>query len=56
MKRLLAASLIVASISLAYAQTATFDIAKSAAATAKEAKITCKKTGSCAQKLRDCVL
>jgi antitoxin component YwqK of YwqJK toxin-antitoxin module len=28
---------------LAYAQTATFDIAKSAAATAKEAKITCKK-------------
>jgi antitoxin component YwqK of YwqJK toxin-antitoxin module len=43
MKRLLAASLIVASISLAYAQTATFDIAKSAAATAKEAKITCKK-------------
>ena len=43
MKRLLAVSLIAASISLAYAQTAPFDIVKSATVAAKEAKITCKK-------------
>jgi antitoxin component YwqK of YwqJK toxin-antitoxin module len=43
MKRLLATSLIASSLSLAYAQTTPFDIAKSATATAKEAKITCKK-------------
>jgi antitoxin component YwqK of YwqJK toxin-antitoxin module len=43
MKRLLAVSLIAASVSLAYAQTAPFDIVKSATVAAKEAKITCKK-------------
>lgn len=42
MKRLFATSLIAASLPVAYAQTP-FDIAKSATATAKEAKITCKK-------------
>jgi antitoxin component YwqK of YwqJK toxin-antitoxin module len=43
MKRLLTASLMAAAMSAAHAQTANFDIVKSATVAAKEAKITCKK-------------